>query len=194
MFTNRLNAESVGPLFEQIVHGGYRAIVRLCLATLVAHEEQLMACGFETCLLLLQQHLWTQKDVTNKILNSLVSLHMDDDQIDRLETEYATGSVTSTSQPGSSAGGGGAQKGRRGSGRKDKRKKKVAAGEEVSFLGIPGLSRSAATVTGVIAATVFAGMGAMLMLGGGESKGGDAVGGLEKRRSEHNQKRERASK
>ena len=154
MFTNRLNAESVGPLFEQIVHGGYRAIVRLCLATLIAHKEQLMACEFETCLLLLQQHLWTQANITSKIIDSLVTLQLEDEQIDQLETEYATGSATSAS---------GVQRGR-GRGRR-----KVTDREDASFLG-PGMSRSAATVTGVITATIFAGLGAMMLLGGAETK------------------------
>ena len=162
MFTNRLNAESVGPLFEQIVHGGYRAIVRLCLATLIAHKEQLMACEFETCLLLLQQHLWTQANITSKIIDSLVSLQLEDEQIDQLETEYATGSATSAS---------GVQRGR--GRRKDNQNKKQASEsdrEDSSFLGLPGMSRSAATVTGVITATIFAGLGAMMLLGGAETK------------------------
>ena len=58
MFTNRLSPEAVGPLFDQIMHGGYHAIVRLCLAALLAHEKELLTFSFEEGLTFLQQHLW----------------------------------------------------------------------------------------------------------------------------------------
>jgi len=40
------------------MHGGYHAIVRLCLAALLAHEKELLTFSFEEGLTFLQQHLW----------------------------------------------------------------------------------------------------------------------------------------
>ena len=185
MFTNRLGAQSVAPLFDQIMHGGFHAIIRLCLATLKAHEKELLLCTFEEALQLLQQHLWLRKDVTKNIIESLLELEVDDALLFDLEKQYATGDdvgIVSNQQKKKS---------------NDRKKKfqeppieRVNKKVEESFLGIPGMTKSTATVTGIVGATILAGLGALLFTGGGESGGQSMATTMSRNNTSHERKNE----
>ena len=166
LFTNRLDGAHVCPLFDQIMHGGYYALVRLCLATLLAHKEQLMACEFDTCLLLLQQHMWTQKDVSRKIVEALLNIRFEkDNQLHLLEKEYVSGEASGVDNGGGVCRGG--VKKKTASAATKKVMDKQSSSSSSSLSSLPRIGLGAA----VVATTLLAGLGAMLLMGGGESSG-----------------------
>ena len=165
LFTNRLDGAHVCPLFDQIMHGGYYALVRLCLATLLAHKEQLMACEFDTCLLLLQQHMWTQKDVSRKIVEALLNIRFEkDNQLHLLEKEYVSGEASGVDNGGGVCRGGVKKKTASAATKKVMDKQSSSSS---SLSSLPRIGLGAA----VVATTLLAGLGAMLLMGGGESSG-----------------------
>ena len=90
LFTNKLPAHQAMPLFELIVRDGFSALVRLCLAALVAFEEQLCACDFELCLVQLQQHMWQDHTAGRRVVDALESFRVSDADIARKALEYAS--------------------------------------------------------------------------------------------------------
>ena len=92
MFTNKLSPAQAGPIFGYIMRHGYNALVRLCLAALVAFEEQLCTCDFELCLVQLTQHMWQGKsDAGDVVLGALELFTVSDEEIDALGVEYCDG-------------------------------------------------------------------------------------------------------
>ena len=106
-----------------------------------------------------------KKDVTRNVIESLLELNLDDSLLYSLEKEYSTGGTQQQRQQRAVGVGGKSIL-------KDKKKQmKDQEEEEETFMGIS--KETATTVTGVIGATILAGLGAMLMMGGGESRGVD---------------------
>lgn len=96
MFTNKLSPAQAGPIFDYIMRHGFNALVRLCLAALVAFEEQLCTCDFELCLVQLTQHMWQGKrDAGEVVLRALELFTVSDDEIDALGVEYCAGGAKS---------------------------------------------------------------------------------------------------
>ena len=150
-----------------MMHGGYYAIVRLCLATLIAFKSELMNCEFDTCLIFLQQHLWVSKNVTKRIIESLLKLTFrQDKQLEILENEYATGVDSNNNSKNSSSSNNNnydrKEDMKRNANKKNLTEKLKEKDNSTSTIGV-------GVQVAVVATTLLAGLGAMLFMGGGES-------------------------